>query len=139
LTPFALFRTTGPRCGQMHPLYKKYISVDLIGIDGGNMAGMFCPTCKGIMYPLEGKLVCRKCGGSHVPEARTVTKEIKKSMIADPHEEVVDVATLPTTKVECPGCKNLEAYWYLRQTRASDEPMTRFYICTKCKKTWREY
>ncbi|MEM0290915.1 MAG: transcription factor S, partial [Thermoplasmata archaeon] len=31
------------------------------------------------------------------------------------------------------------AYWMLKQTRAADEPETRFYICTKCGYRWREY
>ena len=103
------------------------------------MPGMFCPTCKMMLFPKEGKLVCRKCGFSKDAEDKKITHEVKKSDIADPHEEIKDVGTLPTARMECPECKNKEAYWYLRQTRASDEPTTRFYICTKCRKTWREY
>jgi DNA-directed RNA polymerase subunit M len=48
-------------------------------------------------------------------------------------------AALPTAKVECPRCGNDRAYWWMRQTRSADEPTTRFYKCTKCKKVWREY
>ncbi|MDP6459515.1 MAG: transcription factor S, partial [Candidatus Hydrothermarchaeota archaeon] len=29
--------------------------------------------------------------------------------------------------------------WWLLQTRKADESETRFYRCTKCKFTWREY
>ena len=47
--------------------------------------------------------------------------------------------TLPTTKIICGKCKHNEATFYLRQTRAADEPTTRFYQCTKCKHRWREY
>ncbi|MFQ5553256.1 MAG: transcription factor S, partial [Thermoplasmata archaeon] len=36
-------------------------------------------------------------------------------------------------------CGNFEAMWYMRQTRASDEPETRIYRCTRCSHTWREY
>ncbi|MEM2705477.1 MAG: transcription factor S, partial [Thermoplasmata archaeon] len=39
----------------------------------------------------------------------------------------------------CPKCGNRGAYWMLKQTRAADEPETRFYICTKCGYRWREY
>jgi len=47
--------------------------------------------------------------------------------------------TLPKTKIICPKCKHNEATYYLRQTRAADEPTTRFYQCTDCKNRWREY
>ncbi|MCD6114052.1 MAG: transcription factor S, partial [Thermoprotei archaeon] len=40
---------------------------------------------------------------------------------------------------ECPKCGNREAYVWMMQTRAADEPPTRFYRCTKCGYTWREY
>ena len=98
---------------------------------------MFCPKCKSLMYPKNGKLVCRRCGAE---------KEMKKiSVIREtPHKDrdmrfVEDEATLPQTRVECPGRHHNEAYWRLRQTRASDEPETRIYRCVKCGHTWREY
>lgn len=45
----------------------------------------------------------------------------------------------PTTDVTCPRCGNDEAYWHLEQTRAADEPETRFFECTECGYKWREY
>ncbi|RLG10996.1 MAG: transcription factor S, partial [Thaumarchaeota archaeon] len=39
----------------------------------------------------------------------------------------------------CPKCGNREAYYWAVQTRSADEPMTRFFRCTKCGYTWREY
>ena len=53
-----------------------------------------------------------------------------------------DVYYAPTCGIvdwECPKCGNNEAYWILRQTRASDEPETRIYTCTKCHHRWRAY
>jgi DNA-directed RNA polymerase subunit M len=50
-----------------------------------------------------------------------------------------DVQTLPTTRVECKKCGHMEAAWWFLQTRGADESETRFYRCTKCKHTWREY
>ena len=50
-----------------------------------------------------------------------------------------DIATMPRVKVECRKCKNGEAYYWMLQTRAGDEPATKFFRCTKCKYTWREY
>lgn len=39
----------------------------------------------------------------------------------------------------CPRCGHTEAYSWVIQTRAADEPPTRIYKCTKCGYTWREY
>jgi len=41
--------------------------------------------------------------------------------------------------VICPKCGHQGAHWMLQQTRAADEPETRFYICPKCGYRWREY
>jgi len=40
---------------------------------------------------------------------------------------------------ECPKCGHNEAYYWFMQTRAADEPPTRFYKCTRCGYVWREY
>ncbi|MCK5109548.1 MAG: transcription factor S, partial [Methanosarcinales archaeon] len=39
----------------------------------------------------------------------------------------------------CEECGNTTAYWWLRQLRSADESETRFFRCTKCGRTWREY
>ncbi len=43
------------------------------------------------------------------------------------------------TRVKCPKCGNMEAYVWIEQTRAADEPPTKIYKCTKCGYMWREY
>ncbi len=48
-------------------------------------------------------------------------------------------SVLPTTRARCPSCGHDTAFWWIRQTRAGDEPSTRFYRCVKCGKVWREY
>lgn len=50
-----------------------------------------------------------------------------------------DMTTLPTTSVKCPDCGHGTAEWWLRQLRSADESEVRFFRCTKCKHTWREY
>ena len=47
--------------------------------------------------------------------------------------------TLPTTSIECPKCKNNNAFWWMLQTRSADEATTQFFRCTKCSHTWRNY
>ena len=114
----------------------------------------------------ENKLVssvtCRKCGvkgkcirqehelkENDVPTVQIVlSKKFKCTQCGfefdeeDPRELAVfkDLDTMPIDDaVFCPKCNAQGAYWHLRQTRAADEATTRFYRCTKCKHTWREY
>ena len=47
--------------------------------------------------------------------------------------------TDPKTEIKCPKCGNPEAYYWLLQTRAGDEPETQFFRCTKCSHQWRNY
>jgi DNA-directed RNA polymerase III subunit RPC11 len=47
-------------------------------------------------------------------------------------------ANVDQTDASCPaiGCANKRAYFMQIQIRSADEPMTTFYKCTKCQKTW---
>jgi DNA-directed RNA polymerase subunit M len=105
----------------------------------------FCKKCGSLMLPKnldEGIfLVCTSCGKAVKAEG---VEEYKMAKKGKEQEEVPVVegdapATLPTSKAECPKCRNNLAYWWIRQTRSADEPSTRFYRCTKCGKVWREY
>ena len=44
-----------------------------------------------------------------------------------------------TIKIDCEKCHNQEGVWWTFQTRSGDEPETKFYRCTKCNHTWRDY
>lgn len=107
----------------------------------------FCKKCGGLLIPKKaGKkviLVCRACSWKGVTKLK---KEFKLSVSEQkPTKEilVVDkksrVDILPKTQVQCPKCENREAFWWMQQTRSADEPATRFFRCTKCGYTWREY
>lgn len=54
-------------------------------------------------------------------------------------ESDTDLKRLPKTKEECPECGHKEAYYWTMQTRAGDEPETKFMKCCKCLHTWRDY
>ena len=101
----------------------------------------FCKKCGNIMLPKDGKWVCTVCHFEMEMEKEGETFVLKERIESKKKEIAVieNVNTLPTTKVECPQCGNLEAFWWLQQTRCADEPETRFYRCTKCGHTWREY
>lgn len=40
--------------------------------------------------------------------------------------------------VRCPYCEHDVAYFQQMQIRSADEPMTTFYRCAKCEKTWSD-
>ncbi|HDI06528.1 MAG TPA: transcription factor S [Candidatus Aenigmarchaeota archaeon] len=102
----------------------------------------FCKKCGGILIPKKTKnrvvFVCRNCGrkydkGTDIKVGEKVHAE-NNIKIIDKKEE-----NLPITENQCPKCGNKEAFWWIQQTRSIDEPPTRFYKCTKCGYTWREY
>lgn len=89
---------------------------------------------------------CVRCGYKvQVAERSTVLKissriehSVKEKTVVI--EEPQDLSKLPITKdVTCKRCGHHEAYYWVIQTRAADEPPTRFYKCVRCGYVWREY
>lgn len=100
----------------------------------------FCPKCKSIMIFQGDKAICKKCGYEKDAESdREFIIKVERNKDDVPVIESENLKTLPTTKAICPTCGNNEAFWWLRQLRAADESEVRFFRCTKCGKTWREY
>jgi len=112
----------------------------------------FCPKCGTLMRPMSinGKLyfVCPKCGYKEETQGKTAQAlSFSQKVMHTPKEKivVVDATAPPPTaqvlkgSVRCPRCGNDEVLAWMMQTRAADEPPTRFYKCTKCGYTWREY
>ncbi len=99
----------------------------------------FCPKC-GAMLVLKNKnFGCPRCSYS---TKEKVELKVKEKLEEKQEIEVVkdkDVDILPKVFAECKKCKNNEAYFWTSQTRGSDETETRFFRCTKCNNTWREY
>ncbi len=103
---------------------------------------MFCPKCGSLLMPKKDgnkKIMACSCGFKNKDaESGTTIKEVVKSVksveVIEEEKEVY-----PLVEVECPKCKNRKAYFWTVQTRASDEPETKFYKCQKCKNTWRDY
>lgn len=91
------------------------------------------------MIYYQNKAVCRKCGYEKEVGEKSVVLVTKTNREDVPVIEGENIKTLPTTTAICPECGNREAYWWLRQLRAADESEVRFFRCTKCGKTWREY
>ncbi len=101
----------------------------------------FCPKCGSILIPKkEGKkkILSCSCGYKEKTEKLELKEKIKKKKEIEAIEEEIEVYPL-TDDVECPKCKHNKAYYWEVQTRASDEPATKFLKCEKCKHTWRDY
>ena len=103
---------------------------------------MFCPKCGSVLLPKkEGSkktLVC-SCGykSSNVEQTKITENVAKKSGDIEVVEKKINI--LPKTKAECEECGNKEAFFWTAQTRAGDEPETKFLKCVKCEHTWRDY
>jgi len=100
---------------------------------------MFC--CGSILKPTiqDGKrvLACDKC--DKIQESANNTKISQKVEETKEMEVIEDVEMHPKIRAKCEKCGNDIAYYWSQQTRSADEPPTRFFRCTKCRFTWREY
>jgi DNA-directed RNA polymerase subunit M len=106
----------------------------------------FCPNCKCVLLDDRKKKVlrCRKCNYERASSGKESQRFVenfirsRETVIVKDGDRQKDT-TLPATKAECRKCGNMQAYYWMMQTRGADEPSTRFYRCTKCNYTWREY
>ncbi len=102
---------------------------------------LFCPKCSSL---LKTKQVNNKpvsycsCGYSSQVKKETSFKEKVKE---EKKIEIVEEGDSlhPLTDQDCPKCGHKKAFYWLAQTRAGDEPETKFYKCEECKHTWRDY
>ena len=59
-------------------------------------------------------------------------------IILHKHTTEDKLKNLPTIEWKpCRNCKKKEYFYYQLQTRSADEPMTTFYICKNCDKTYK--
>ena len=103
---------------------------------------MFCPKCGSVLLPKkEGnkKVILCSCGYKSdnielTKITETVTKKEKEVEVIEKEIEI-----LPKTDAKCDKCGHKTAFFWTLQTRAGDEPETKFMRCEKCRHTWRDY
>lgn len=103
----------------------------------------FCKKCGSIMIPVKkGSTLYMQCRSCHYKTSRAV-KEMRIRENVEKEKKIVvlekDETMLPLTDKICPQCEHKKAYWWMQQTRNSDEPPTQFFRCFKCHHVWREY
>jgi DNA-directed RNA polymerase subunit M len=106
---------------------------------------MFCPKCGSLLKPKldkKRKVLACTCGYStkDVESAKINEKIAKEEPQKGTTIKVVDEKFgLPETDAKCPECGCERAQYWTIQTRAGDEPETKFLKCKKCGHTWRDY
>ena len=104
----------------------------------------FCPKCDSRLKKNNDELLaCPKC--KFVKEG-AIKEETKKLEEPNPEFLVMDESDVnqakgleSTVPIDCEKCHNKEGVSWTFQTRSADEPETKFYRCTKCNYTWRDY
>ncbi len=99
----------------------------------------FCPKCGCVLIEKTKNFGCPRCnykakGKIKIESSEKIETKPEIGVIIDNDDSV-----FPIINAQCPKCPNKEAYFWTSQTRAGDEAETRFFRCTKCKNTWREY
>ncbi len=102
---------------------------------------MFCPKCGSILYPKKEKnRKVFKCSCGYT-DKKMEAPQIRENLQEKETVPVVDkeVEPYPLVEAKCPKCRADRAYFWTVQTRASDEPETKFFRCEKCRHIWRDY
>lgn len=98
----------------------------------------FCPKCGAVLIQKRKNYGCPRCTYSTKEKVKITSSEKlgekKEIPVIKGKEE-----SMPITSETCKKCKNKTAYFWTVQTRSGDESETKFFKCTKCDYTWREY
>jgi len=99
----------------------------------------FCPKCGSVLIKKRKKDGCPRCSYTSKGNIKITTSE----KIGEKQEVAVvskkDTEFMPIITDKCRKCDNQKVYFWTVQTRSGDESETKFFKCTKCGFTWREY
>ena len=83
-------------------------------------------------------MACSRCSFKTTESTEVIKETVKKQ---GPELAVIEqeAEIYPLVDQKCPKCGHDKARTWELQTRAGDEPATKFFKCEKCKHTWRDY
>ena len=99
----------------------------------------FCPKCGAVIVQKTKNFGCPRCSYSAKGKMKLNTSEKmerKNQIVVIKGKET---QTFPVIAETCKKCGHGECYFWTIQTRAGDEAETKFFKCTKCEHTWRDY
>lgn len=99
----------------------------------------FCPRCGSVLIMKTKNMGCPRCGYSSKGRVKIATSEKTTNKLKVVVVSSKETETLPIVEEKCRECGNDKAYFWTVQTRAGDEAETKFFKCTKCRTTWRQY
>ena len=101
----------------------------------------FCPRCGSVLIQKRKNDGCARCGYAAKSKTKIKTSEKMgtKKEIAIVKEKDLEVYPVIELEKSCEKCGNKKAFFWTLQTRSTDEAETKFFKCTKCEHTWREY
>jgi len=99
----------------------------------------FCPKCGAVLIAKRKNYGCPRCSYSSKGKVKLmISEKIEgKKKIAVINQK--DTETHPITAETCKKCNNPNSFFWTIQTRSGDEAETKFFKCTKCSHTWRDY
>jgi len=99
----------------------------------------FCPKCGAMLVKKKKNAGCPRCNYSSKEKIKITTSEKTSKKAGIVVVSSKDTETLPIVEQKCKECGNDKAYFWTVQTRAGDEAETKFFKCTKCRTTTRQY
>src|SRR3990167_1068973 len=99
----------------------------------------FCPRCGAVLIMKAKNMGCPRCSYSGKGKMKIATSEKTSKSARVVVVSSKDTETLQVVEEKCKECGNDKAYFWTVQTRAGDEAETKFFKCTKCSTTWRQY
>ena len=104
----------------------------------------FCPDCDArLKKNQDGLLACPKCAfvkeGAVKPNKKKSEENSSEFLVMDESDMNQAKGLESTVPIDCEKCHNKEGVSWTFQTRSADEPETKFYRCTKCNHTGRDY
>lgn len=101
---------------------------------------LFCPNCGNVLLidkTGQTRFFCRTCPYQYLLNGKVVQELQRHEKPTKPLTDETQMADGQKVSEQCPKCGHNIAYCIMFQTRSSDEPMTRFFMCESCKYRWK--